>query len=109
MHALAERINQLIRDPDLTPKELAERIGVSKSAVSQHLTRLEQDDYLAREKSPHDGRVHVFRLRARGESYRQAMRQYEEYLADTYTSRLSPAEMEEIVASLEKLKRAFED
>ncbi|MET9267662.1 MarR family transcriptional regulator [Amycolatopsis sp. NPDC004079] len=99
----------IIRDPDVTPKQLAEKVGVSKGAISQHLARLEQDGYLSREKSPADGRVQVFRLRDHGVAYQRAMEHYDRYLEDSYAANLTPAEMEQIAASLEKLKRAFEN
>lgn len=94
-------------DPSITPRLLAEALGVSKGAISQHLAALEKGDYITRTRSPHDGRVQVLRLGARGVGYRESMRRYEQYMADTAVERLSADDLADIVAALEKLKSAF--
>ncbi|GAA5511944.1 hypothetical protein Dcar01_00658 [Deinococcus carri] len=101
-------LGQIVRNPRITPKELADSLGVSKGAISQHLTRLEQEDYFIREKSPHDKRVSLFQLRPRGLEYQRVLRQYEQYLADAYLKQLSLADLQEIVGSLEKLGSVFQ-
>ncbi|MFJ7249410.1 MarR family winged helix-turn-helix transcriptional regulator [Kitasatospora sp. NPDC098652] len=101
-------LGQIVADPNVTPKDLAERLGVSKGAVSQHLARLEKDGYLSRQRSPQDGRVHVFRLEARGTAYRQTVLRYERELHDAYVAKLSATDMAEIESALGKLRRVFE-
>ncbi|MFD9692226.1 MarR family winged helix-turn-helix transcriptional regulator [Kitasatospora sp. NPDC059146] len=102
-------LGRIVADPGITPKDLAERLGVSRGAVSQHLARLEEDGYLSRQRSPQDGRVHVLRLEARGAAYRQAVLRYERELHDAYVAKLSAADMAEIESALGKLRRVFED
>ncbi|PNE40648.1 MULTISPECIES: MarR family winged helix-turn-helix transcriptional regulator [Streptomyces] len=102
-------LGKIVADPNVTPKELADNLGVSKGAVSQHLARLEKDNYISRQRSPHDGRVHVFRLGERGTAYQQFLRRYDQELFETYAAKLSAADMQEIESALEKLKRVFED
>ncbi|WP_031465211.1 MarR family winged helix-turn-helix transcriptional regulator [Sciscionella sediminilitoris] len=72
MGALAARISQLFVGPWIQPErnttsnEPAEGIGVAQGAISQHLARLENEKYPSGQRSPQDGRVHVFRLEKRG-------------------------------------------
>ena len=62
-HALME----LQREPGLEQVELAARLGLSKSAVSRMLVRLEERGLVQRARSRADGRAHDLRLSARGE------------------------------------------
>lgn len=103
-HAVLELITA---DASITPRLLAESLGVSKGAISQHLAALEKGEYITRTRSENDGRVQVLRLGRRGEGYRESMRRYEKYMADTAAERLSAEDLAEIVAALTKLKSAF--
>ncbi|MGJ0203667.1 MarR family transcriptional regulator [Leucobacter sp. gxy201] len=103
-HAVLELI---AADSSLTPRLLAEALGVSKGAISQHLTALENGAYITRTRSAVDGRVQVLQLGVRGEEYRESMNRYEQYIADTAAEKLSARDLAEIVAALEKLKSAF--
>ncbi|MDX2683760.1 hypothetical protein [Streptomyces soliscabiei] len=40
-----EVLGKIVAEPNATPKKLTESLGVSKDAVSQHLVRLEKDNY----------------------------------------------------------------
>ena len=62
----------IISDPGITPRRLADRLGVTKSAISQHLAILEQGDYIERRRSEHDKRVQILLLRENGERYQKA-------------------------------------
>lgn len=103
-HAVLE---QIAADPSITPRLLADALGVSKGAISQHLAALEKGEYITRTRSTQDGRVQVLRLGTRGDAYRESMRRYEEYMADTAATNLSTDDLADIVAALEKLKSAF--
>ncbi|WP_020495342.1 MarR family winged helix-turn-helix transcriptional regulator [Sciscionella marina] len=101
-------LGKIVDDPNITSKELAEGLGVSQGAISQHLARLEKDEYISRQRSPHDGRVHVFRLEKRGTAFRRVLRRYDQKLFEAYAAKLSVSDMAEIESALEKLKRVFE-
>lgn len=91
-----------------TPLALAEALGVSKGAISQHLGVLEKGGYIRRRKSEHDGRVTILELGPKGRKYRDVMRRYEEFAVDRYLTAFAPADIAEIIAALTKLKGAFE-
>ncbi|MEV7596349.1 MarR family transcriptional regulator [Kitasatospora sp. NPDC089797] len=100
-------LGRIVADPTVTPKELAEALDVSKGAVSQHLARLEKDGYFSRQRSPEDGRVHVFRLADRGIAYRQSLHRYDEELQAAYAAKLSATDMAEIETDRSTLTRLF--
>ncbi len=93
---------------DVTPRDLAEDLGVTKGAISQHLAGLEQAGYITRRRSDHDRRRQSLHLAARGEQYRATIAEFEAYLVSTYVARLSPADIAATVAALTTLKGAFE-
>lgn len=101
-------LSRLLAAPESTAGALTADLGVTKGAMSQHLTALERDGFIVREPSPHDRRVQLLRLGARGEAYRADWERYDAALTERYTAHLSGADMEEIEAALAKLARAFE-
>ncbi|WP_341998896.1 MarR family winged helix-turn-helix transcriptional regulator [Microbacterium sp. LWH7-1.2] len=103
-HAVLGRI---VADPDITPRALAEALGVTKGAISQHLTLLKREGYLSRRRSDRDGRVHVLHLEERGRDYQAMLQRYQQYSIDKYITKLSATDVDEIVAALEKLRNAF--
>lgn len=97
----------IITEPEMTPRRLADRLGVTKGAISQHLGVLEKEGYIVRRRSEQDKRVQVLLLQDKGERYQQSLRQFERYSLDRYLTKLSPQDLAEIVAALTKLKNAF--
>lgn len=100
-------LSRIVADPNITPRGLAESLQVTKGAVSQHLTYLEKEGYLSRHRSDQDGRVQILKLEKRGQEYKAMLERYEQYTVDTYLKKLSPTDIQEVVAALEKLRAAF--
>ena len=101
-------LDLIIKNPHVGSQELAAALGVTKGAVSQQLSKLEQDGFIVRERDERDARKQVLLLGERGRKYDASVRGYEDYLMDRYTTRLTAQEVEEIVTALTKLKKAFE-
>lgn len=95
--------------PGIAPGELAEALGISRSAISQHLGALEKGGYLVRHTSEDDRRKQVLRLGPLGIRYERTTRQFEAYTSGRYLAKLNHLEIEEIVAALTKLRGAFSD
>lgn len=96
----------IVARPEASPRELADALGVTKGAISQHLARLEREGYLTRRRSKRDARVQVLLLGAHGEEYRDSILEFERYTASRL-ARLKPREVAEVVAALTKLRDAF--
>ena len=59
-------LNLIIRRPFTSPTELAEKMGITKSAVSQQLAKLEKEDYITRKQHVEDKRTFSIELGKKG-------------------------------------------
>lgn len=59
-------LNLIIRRPFTSPTELAEKMGITKSAVSQQLAKLEKEDYITRKQHVEDKRTFSIELGKEG-------------------------------------------
>ncbi len=93
----------IIRHPSLSPTELAEKMSVTKSAVSQQLAKLEREDYIVRKQSMEDKRSYTIELGGKGLHYKKEMEAFNHKLFEQYNANLSNLELEDISSALEKL------
>src|SRR6516165_7880071 len=70
--------------------DLAETLGVSRQAVAQVVTRLEQDGYLTRITDPGDARAKLICLTPRGRAALRAMRVTAVAIEEEWRERLGP-------------------
>lgn len=83
--------------------ELAQRVDVGPSAMSQMLDRLERVGWLSREPDPRDARGRTVRLTPRGEEVVRAVEQeWIRRLAKPF-ARLEPDEQKQLLALMDKL------
>ncbi len=59
-------LNLIIRRPFTSPTELAEKMGITKSAVSQQLAKLKKEDYITRKQHVEDKRTFSIELGEKG-------------------------------------------
>lgn len=102
-------LSQIAAQPQITAKDLAAELGVTKGAISQQLTVLEHEGFIVRRRSEHDHRVQVLELIGNGATYRDSLQRYDEELAERFDRTLSAAEIAQIVSALQKLTRIFAD
>lgn len=100
-------LDLVVSHPKITASEIAEKLAITRGAVSQHLTVLVDRDYVKRTRSKHDGRSQVLELAQRGLDYEQSLEQFEKFAVKRYLSCLSKQDLEDVVTALEKLKSAF--
>ena len=70
--------------------DLAETLGVSRQAIAQVVTRLEQDRYLTRITDPGDARAKLICLTPRGRSALRTMRATALAVEEEWRDRLGP-------------------
>ncbi|HGH7178909.1 TPA: MarR family winged helix-turn-helix transcriptional regulator [Bacillus luti] len=97
----------IIRYPSSTPKELAEKMNVTKSAVSQQLVKLEKDGYIFRRQHVEDKRAFSVELGEKGLLYKQEMDAYMEQVSEKYYASLLPEELTNLLSALQKLTKVI--
>lgn len=95
------------RQETWTTTEIATKMSISKSAVSQVLKVLEQRDFIAREKNPENLRESFIRLGPNGLAYSKQIDAIEERLAEEMFSVLEEDEMKMINHSLALMIQKF--
>ncbi|MBR2759078.1 MAG: MarR family transcriptional regulator [Exiguobacterium sp.] len=95
------------RQETWTTTEIATKMSISKSAVSQVLKVLEQRDFVAREKNPENLRESFIRLGPNGLAYSKQIDAIEERLAEEMFSVLKDDEMKMINRSLALMIQKF--
>jgi len=95
------------RQETWTTTEIATKMSISKSAVSQVLKVLEQRDFVMREKNPENLRESFIRLGPNGLAYSKQTDAIEERLAEEMFSVLEDDEMKMINRSLALMIQKF--
>ncbi len=95
------------RQETWTTTEIATKMSISKSAVSQVIKVLEQRDFVVREKNPENLRESFIRLGSNGLAYSKQIDAIEERLAEEMFSVLEDDEMKMINRSLALMIQKF--
>ncbi|WP_114604200.1 MarR family transcriptional regulator [Staphylococcus sp. EZ-P03] len=95
----------LSEHPDMKPSELAQRLGVSKSAISQQLQKLKTRDYIYLYKDENDKRVSLIGLGKNGLAYQQSIDDYVQAFTRNCAEQFSYEELIEIRDALTKLQK----
>lgn len=95
------------RQETWTTTEIATKMSISKSAVSQVIKVLEQRDFVVREKNPENLRESFIRLGPNGLAYSKQIDTIEERLAEEMLSVLEDDEMKMINRSLALMIQKF--
>lgn len=94
----------IIRFPYSSPTELAEKMEITKSAVSQQIAKLEKEDYIIRKQHSGDKRAFSIELGEKGLLYQKEMETFNQQISEKYYANLSTEEMENMLLILQKLK-----
>lgn len=99
----------IIRHPASSPTELAEKMAITTSAVSQQLTKLENDGYITKKKHPRDKRTVLIELGERGRRYKKELDAFHHKMYQKYYTNFSSAELSRMLASFQKLQQIMEE
>ncbi|MED5017980.1 MarR family transcriptional regulator [Paenibacillus chibensis] len=97
-------LTHIIRRPLSSPSELAEAMDITKSAVSQQLTKLEAEGYITKRQHEDDKRAFSIELGEKGLLYQQEMEKFNQEIADKYQANVSGSELENMLSALQKLQ-----
>ncbi|WP_131849704.1 MarR family transcriptional regulator [Baia soyae] len=94
----------IIREPSSSPSQLAKKMGITKSAVSQQLSRLEREGFTIKKQHTDDKRLFSIELGENGLMYKKELDSFYQQMFDKYYSKLSYEELSNILASVQKLQ-----
>lgn len=98
----------IIRHPSSTPTELAEKMNITKSAISQQLVKLEMEGYIYRKQHAEDKRIFLVELGEKGLLYKKEMECFTQQLSEKYYASLSPEELTNFLSALQKLTKVID-
>lgn len=98
----------VIRHPSSSPTELAEKMDITKSAVSQQLAKLENEDYIIRKQYVEDKRSYTIELGKKGYLYKKEIEAFKRKVSERYHANLSLIELSNILSALSKLQKVLE-
>lgn len=99
----------VIRHPFSSPSELAERMEITKSAVSQQLAKLEKEGYIKKKRHVKDRRIYSITLARKGMLYQKEMAAFNEQIAEKYEQNLSPDELANVLTALQKIQQLLDE
>ena len=84
-------------------KDLADRIGINASSLSEQIDRLETDRYLERRENPEDKRSTLIVLTEKGKARAWEVQDERRKTAEQFCARLTDAEKDTLIGLLDKL------
>lgn len=96
-------LSLVINHPSYTTSDIAQKMQISKSAISQQLHKLEDKKYIYRYQHQEDKRSYGIGLAENGLKYKQDNDQYYKVMTQKYLDNYSLEELREIQITLEKL------
>ena len=97
----------VIRHPSISPSEIAEKMTITKSAVSQQIAKLEKDGYIIKKQHAKDKRGFSIELGEKGLLYKQESEAFNQVITEKYQAQLSDEDLANVLEALEKLKKAL--
>nr|WP_275899682.1 MarR family transcriptional regulator [Bacillus piscicola] len=97
-----------LRSPELNMSMIAEKLGITKSSVSQALNKLEEEDLLHRSINELNRREITLTLGKQGEELHSQFREFEDMIVKNYISKLELEEFQAARDALVKLERIIE-
>ncbi|WP_426983527.1 MarR family winged helix-turn-helix transcriptional regulator [Brevibacillus borstelensis] len=94
---------QIIQRDEITSNELANSFNISKSAVSQVISKLESRHLIYRQPNPANKREFFLKLTAEGEQYKKVLESINMRLINSYYSKVDLDELQQVVRTMKKL------
>ena len=90
-------------DAGVRQKDIADKIGINASSLSEQIDRLESDHYLERRANPEDKRSTLIALTEKGKARAYEVQDERQKAAADFCSRLTDGEKDALIALLDKL------
>lgn len=93
----------------LTATDLVREFQVSKSAISQVISKLEKERFIEREQNPENKRETLIYLGPKGRMFARRIKDFNEKMREEYYTHLSVQEIESVIQSLQKLNTVIKE
>ncbi|MDR6224164.1 MarR family winged helix-turn-helix transcriptional regulator [Desmospora profundinema] len=93
----------LIRVPSVTVSDLAARLGITKSAVSQTLDKMERGGWVKKRVNPANRREVRVSLGPKGEAFAERLRRFDQMMIETYYTRLDREDIKTVTRVFRQL------
>lgn len=93
----------IIRHQPITAQELSVHFSITKSAVSQVVKKLEEEQFIVRKVNPSNRRESIISLGTRGESYAKQLMEIDYVLVEKYYSKVSIDDLQHVLRVLQHL------
>ncbi|MEG6520798.1 MarR family winged helix-turn-helix transcriptional regulator [Desulfotomaculum sp. 1211_IL3151] len=101
-------LTMIMRHPHSSPTELAEKMDITKSAISQQIAKLEKGNYVIRKRHTEDKRTFSIELGEKGLLYKKETEAFYQQVSDKYYANMSPVELVNTLSTLQKLRELLE-
>lgn len=93
----------IIRNQQITANEIATKFGISKSAVSQVLSKLEKLNLIVREWNPQNRRESFITLGEEGKKYATLFKELDDNLIRKYYSKVEIEDLKHVVRTMKDI------
>ncbi|WP_366248221.1 helix-turn-helix domain-containing protein [Terribacillus aidingensis] len=97
------------RDKQTTANDIAADFGISKSAVSQVLSKLEKRDMITKQANPTNKREFFLALGNKGREYMDSLKQLDELLIDKYYSKIDIDELHQMTETMVRINNVIRE
>lgn len=102
-------LTYIMRNKNTTVSKISASFSISKSAVSQPLSNLEQRAFIIKEVNPDNRRENYIKLGPRGFEYENSLSRLEEILIKKYYSKIEINELKNMADTMVKLNQIIKN
>lgn len=99
----------IIRNEPVIAKDIANHFGISKSAVSQVISKLEEMKMIYRQENSINRRETFIYLGDRGQEFHQLLKKIDDILVEKYYSKVSLTELKNVLDTLNKIVGTYKN
>ncbi|SFL49868.1 MarR family winged helix-turn-helix transcriptional regulator [Salibacterium qingdaonense] len=98
-----------IRHEDMSLKDMAQRLGISKSAVTQSVNKLENEDLLIRSINEQNRREVTMSLGDTGKQLKKEFETFEASIVQDYLTQINLEDLQQVLATFKQFERIIKE
>jgi len=96
-------LSYIQKNDQTTANDIAADFGISKSAVSQVLSKLEKREMITKQANPTNKREYFLALGTKGREYMESLKQLDKILIDKYYSKIDLEELHQMTETMMRI------